>query len=138
MATAFMVGGTGITGFLWLASGCRVRTQPRPVATMTEDKGLRQGQMPAWDMNAVLALSGPCRPPPDGSESHMDWDDDRLKPKRFASTITVGEPLGNLSIAELEARIAALTREIERVREEMRAKQVHEAAAAALFTGKDE
>jgi uncharacterized small protein (DUF1192 family) len=63
----------------------------------------------------------------------MDWDDDRPKPARPATAITVGEPLGNLSIAELEARIAALTREIERVQEEMRAKQSHEAAAAALF-----
>jgi uncharacterized small protein (DUF1192 family) len=63
----------------------------------------------------------------------MDWDDDRPKPARTA--ITVGEPLDNHSIAELEARIAALTREIDRVREEMRAKQAHEAAAAALFKG---
>lgn len=63
----------------------------------------------------------------------MDWDDDRPKPARPATPVTVGEPLGNLSIAELDARIAALTREIERVREEMRVKQAHEAAAAALF-----
>jgi uncharacterized small protein (DUF1192 family) len=60
----------------------------------------------------------------------MSWDDERPKPK---PTITVGEPLANLSIAELEARIAALTAEIERVRVEMRAKQAHETAAAALF-----
>jgi uncharacterized small protein (DUF1192 family) len=64
----------------------------------------------------------------------MDWDEDRPKPMRPATAFTVGEPLGNLSIAELEARIAALTQEIERVREEMRAKQAHEAAAAVLFT----
>jgi uncharacterized small protein (DUF1192 family) len=64
----------------------------------------------------------------------MTWDDDRPKPARTA--ITVGEPLGNHSIAELRARIAALTEEIERVRAEMRAKQAHEAAAAELFTGK--
>jgi uncharacterized small protein (DUF1192 family) len=66
-------------------------------------------------------------------DRRMTWDDDRPKP---APTITVGEPLGTLSIAELEARIAALTEEIERVRAEMKAKQAHEAAAAALFTGK--
>jgi len=61
----------------------------------------------------------------------MDWDTDRPKPTRPA--ITVGEPLGSLSIAELEARIAALTQEIERVRQEVRAKQAHEAAATAFF-----
>lgn len=67
----------------------------------------------------------------------MDWDDDRPKAARPPTAITTGEPLGSLSVAELEARIAALTQEIERVREEMRAKQAHEAAAAALFTGKE-
>jgi uncharacterized small protein (DUF1192 family) len=61
----------------------------------------------------------------------MNWDDDRPKPVKPA--ITVGEPLASLSIAELEARIAALTAEIERIRTEMRSKQAHEAAAAALF-----
>jgi uncharacterized small protein (DUF1192 family) len=60
----------------------------------------------------------------------MDWDEDRPKP---AAPVTVGEPLSSLSIAELEARIAALTQEIERVREELRLKRTHEAAAAALF-----
>jgi uncharacterized small protein (DUF1192 family) len=63
----------------------------------------------------------------------MNWDDDRPKPVKPATAITVGEPLATLSIAELEARIAALTEEIERVRAEMRGKQAHEAAAAALF-----
>jgi uncharacterized small protein (DUF1192 family) len=63
----------------------------------------------------------------------MDWDDDKPKPARPATAITVGEPLGAFSIAELEARIAALTREIERVREELRTKRAHEAAAAAVF-----
>ena len=61
----------------------------------------------------------------------MTWDEDTAKPARPA--IAVGEPLGNLSIAELEARILALTREIDRVREELRAKRGHEAAAAAVF-----
>ena len=61
----------------------------------------------------------------------MDWDDDKLRPAKTA--ITVGEPLGAFSLAELEARIAALTQEIERVREELRTKLAHEAAAAAVF-----
>jgi uncharacterized small protein (DUF1192 family) len=60
----------------------------------------------------------------------MNWDEDKPKPK---PAITVGEALASLSIAELEARIAALTDEIERVRTEMRAKQAHETAAAAIF-----
>ena len=60
----------------------------------------------------------------------MDWDEPRPAP---AKAITVGESLQTLSIAELEARIAALTREIDRVREEVRAKKAHEAAAAAVF-----
>lgn len=60
----------------------------------------------------------------------MDWDEQRPAP---AKAITVGEDLQNLSVAELDARIAALTREIDRVREELRAKRAHEAAAAAVF-----
>jgi uncharacterized small protein (DUF1192 family) len=63
----------------------------------------------------------------------MSWDDDTLKPKGRAAPITVGEPLTVFSIAELEARIAALTQEIERVRQELGAKRAHEAAAAAVF-----
>jgi uncharacterized small protein (DUF1192 family) len=63
----------------------------------------------------------------------MNWDDDKPTPPRPAAPIAVGEPLGAFSIAELEARIAALTQEIERVQEELRAKRTHEAAAAALF-----
>jgi uncharacterized small protein (DUF1192 family) len=60
----------------------------------------------------------------------MDWDEVRPAPQK---AITVGERLDNLSIAELEARIAALTQEIERVRQEMAAKRAHEEAAAAVF-----
>jgi uncharacterized small protein (DUF1192 family) len=63
----------------------------------------------------------------------MDWNDDAPRPRQPAVPITVGEPLGTFSIEELEARIAALTAEIERVSEELRAKRAHEAAAAALF-----
>jgi uncharacterized small protein (DUF1192 family) len=60
----------------------------------------------------------------------MDWDEPRPV---AAKAITVGESLQTLSIAELEARIVALQREIERVQEEVRAKKAHEAAAAAVF-----
>lgn len=60
----------------------------------------------------------------------MDWDDD--KPKR-AKGASVGENLETLSVAELEARIAALEAEIMRTREELDKKRTHEAAAAALF-----
>jgi uncharacterized small protein (DUF1192 family) len=60
----------------------------------------------------------------------MDWDEQKPAP---AKPMTVGEALGSLSIAELEARIAALTQEIERVQEELVAKRAHEAAAAAVF-----
>jgi uncharacterized small protein (DUF1192 family) len=60
----------------------------------------------------------------------MDWDEARPAPAR---AITVGEALSSFSIAELEARIVALTREIERVREELAAKRAHEAAATAVF-----
>lgn len=60
----------------------------------------------------------------------MDWDD--VKPK--ASTgLVVGENLETLSVAELEARIAALGQEIERVAAELAKKKAHETAAAALF-----
>jgi len=58
----------------------------------------------------------------------MDWDE-----QRPAKAITVGEALGSLSIAELEARITALTQEIERIRQGLAAKRAHEAAAAAVF-----
>jgi uncharacterized small protein (DUF1192 family) len=60
----------------------------------------------------------------------MDWDD--LKPKK-APAIAVGEDLRTLSVGELEQRIAALSSEIERVRQELQTKKAHEAAAAAVF-----
>jgi uncharacterized small protein (DUF1192 family) len=60
----------------------------------------------------------------------MDWDD--LKPKT-PKGITLGESLETLSVSELEARIAALHQEIERVQREVAAKKAHEAAAAAFF-----
>lgn len=60
----------------------------------------------------------------------MDWDD--LKPKTPRG-ITLGESLETLSVGELEARILALSSEIERVQAELKAKKAHEAAAAAIF-----
>jgi uncharacterized small protein (DUF1192 family) len=75
----------------------------------------------------------PCEVPraarPD-QEKIMDWDD--LKPKT-PKGITLGESLETLSVSELEARIAALHQEIERVQREVAAKKAHEAAAAAFF-----
>lgn len=60
----------------------------------------------------------------------MDWDD--IRPKAPAG-VTLGENLETLSVAELEARIVALEREIERVKAELAAKRRHEDAASALF-----
>ena len=60
----------------------------------------------------------------------MDWDD--LKPKSKPS-VTLGEDLTTLSVAELEARIGELQGEIERVRTELGTKKAHEAAAAQIF-----
>jgi uncharacterized small protein (DUF1192 family) len=61
----------------------------------------------------------------------MDWDD--LKPKPPLKQATLGESLETFSVGELEARIAALKAEIERVEAELASKKSHEAAAAALF-----
>jgi uncharacterized small protein (DUF1192 family) len=63
-------------------------------------------------------------------EAAMDWDD--LKPKPTPS-VTLREDLTTLSVAELEARIAALQGEIERVKTELGAKKAHEAAAGQIF-----
>ena len=60
----------------------------------------------------------------------MDWDDLKPKPK---PSVTLGEDLTTLSVAELESRIAALQGEIERVKTELGAKKAHEAAAAQIF-----
>jgi uncharacterized small protein (DUF1192 family) len=60
----------------------------------------------------------------------MDWDDLKPKPPK---AVTVGDDLRSLSLAELEARIAALTEEIERVKAELAAKKRHEEAAASIF-----
>lgn len=60
----------------------------------------------------------------------MDWDEMRPAPPKGVS---IGDNLESLSVAELEARIAAFSAEIERVKAELAKKRSHEAAAAALF-----
>jgi uncharacterized small protein (DUF1192 family) len=60
----------------------------------------------------------------------MDLDDFRPRPK---PQIIVGEKLDDHSVAELDARIAALTHEIERTKVELAAKKARVAAAEALF-----
>jgi uncharacterized small protein (DUF1192 family) len=47
--------------------------------------------------------------------------------------VVVGESLESLSVAELEARISLLQREIERVQAELAAKKAHTSAADAVF-----
>ncbi|MGH1418681.1 MAG: DUF1192 family protein [Hyphomicrobiaceae bacterium] len=47
--------------------------------------------------------------------------------------IVIGDDLSELAIAELEARVAALRQEIERVEAEVEKKREHNSAAAALF-----
>ncbi len=59
----------------------------------------------------------------------MDWEE----PVAKKTGVALGEPLASLSLGELEARIAALNSEIERVKAEIAKKRAHEAAAAAIF-----
>ncbi len=61
----------------------------------------------------------------------MDWDE--IAPKKPKADAAVGDNLLTLSVAELEARIAAFEAEIERVKTELAAKRRHEQAASALF-----
>jgi uncharacterized small protein (DUF1192 family) len=61
----------------------------------------------------------------------MDWDE--IRPPKPTTGTVIGENLSTLSVAELEARIAELEREIVRVRAELDAKRRHEDAASALF-----
>lgn len=61
----------------------------------------------------------------------MDWDD--ITPKVPKTKAAVGDNLEALSVAELEARILAFEREIERVKGELESKRRHEQAASALF-----
>lgn len=58
----------------------------------------------------------------------MDWDEASRQPVSW-----LAEDLTSLSIAELEARMAAMEAEIVRVKEELETKRAHERAASALF-----
>jgi uncharacterized small protein (DUF1192 family) len=60
----------------------------------------------------------------------MDWDELKPRPK---PAIALGESLATLSVAELDARIAALEAEIARVRVELNAKSAQRSAADDLF-----
>ena len=55
-----------------------------------------------------------------------------MRPKA-KPTAAIGENLETLSVAELEARIAAFKSEIARVEAELAKKRAHEASAAQLF-----
>lgn len=61
----------------------------------------------------------------------MDWEE--ITPEKPKAGAAVGENLATLSVAELEARIAAFEQEIERIKSELTAKRRHEDAANALF-----
>ncbi len=60
----------------------------------------------------------------------MDLDDFRPRPK---PQIVVGEKLDDHSVADLDARLAALAQEIERTKAELVSKKARVAAAEALF-----
>jgi len=85
---------------------------------------------------AGLCVRSPCRTVDAGNAVHatkeqpMEWDEVKPKPKPGAA---IGENLEAMSVAELEARIADLEREIARVKMELDAKRRHENAASALF-----
>lgn len=60
----------------------------------------------------------------------MDWDDLKPKPK---PAVAVGDDLATLSVSELEARVAAFSAEIERLKAEIATKKARQAAADSLF-----
>jgi uncharacterized small protein (DUF1192 family) len=66
-----------------------------------------------------------------GEEDGMVFEDDR--PAAKPATHVVGEDLSRLSVAELEARAAALRAEVERTEAAIAAKRSTEDAANALF-----
>lgn len=61
----------------------------------------------------------------------MDLDDPL--PKKPAQGPAIGESLEALSIGELESRVKVLEVEIARVRDEIKRKAAHNAAASAIF-----
>jgi uncharacterized small protein (DUF1192 family) len=60
----------------------------------------------------------------------MSWEDELPRPK---AVVTVGDKLDQLSLQELDERIAALEAEVVRVANERKAKRELVTAAAALF-----
>lgn len=60
----------------------------------------------------------------------MEWDEAKEK---TAKSVGIGDNLDKLSVAELEARIAAFEGEIGRLRAEIAKKKAHNAAAESLF-----
>jgi len=63
----------------------------------------------------------------------MAIDPDELVPPKTKLEIVLGQDISALSVAELEARIAALEEEIARSREAMKARAVSKQAADAVF-----
>jgi len=63
----------------------------------------------------------------------MAIDPDELVPPKTKPEIVLGQDISALSVAELEARIAALEEEIARSREAMKARAVSKQAADAVF-----
>lgn len=62
----------------------------------------------------------------------MDWD----LPKPKTTGVAVGDDISNMSVAELDERIATLKAEIVRTEAAKAEKQRHNAAADAFFTKK--
>jgi uncharacterized small protein (DUF1192 family) len=67
----------------------------------------------------------------DLKEATLDLDD--LQPRRSLKAVTLGEPLGALSIPELEERLQALDDERVRVETEIGVKHRAKEAAASMF-----
>ena len=63
-------------------------------------------------------------------------EDDRPKPRGDAAGLLAGESLDSYSLAELDARVAQLHAEIERVTAHRRQASSHRLAAEALFRPK--
>lgn len=63
-------------------------------------------------------------------EATMDWDEARTPRKQAA---LLGEDLAKLSVADLEARVAELLAEVERVKAEINTRKAHSAAVENLF-----
>lgn len=77
-----------------------------------------------------LDAAGGLRVPIIETERRMEWDE-AMQPT--GRRVTLGEPLHTLSMAELEARVAALQAEIARVEAELARKRSRAAEADALF-----